>query len=190
MPRLWNETIDAHRREVTEAILTTTWELVLERGLLAVTMSQIAERAGIGRATLYKYFPNVEAVLLDYHQRHVADHLNRLVEIRDGPGAPQERLQAALTAYALICHHRERPASPELFAVLHRGQHVAQAEQRIDRLFTDLLTEVRAIGGVRDDASPDELAGYCRHALTAAGGLQSEAAVHRLVAVTLDGLRA
>ena len=38
-------------------------------------------------------------------------------------------------------------------------------------------------------AAPGELAGYCLHALTAAGSLPSEAAVRRLLAVTMSGLR-
>ncbi|HKA49020.1 MAG TPA: helix-turn-helix domain-containing protein, partial [Candidatus Dormibacteraeota bacterium] len=57
MPKLWKETIEAHRREVGEAILDTTVALVIEHGLRSVTMSQIADQTGIGRATLYKYFP-------------------------------------------------------------------------------------------------------------------------------------
>ena len=52
MPRLWNETIEAHRAAVRDAILESTWALVDEHGLRSVTMSQIAEKAGIGRATL------------------------------------------------------------------------------------------------------------------------------------------
>ena len=52
MPKLWSETIDAHRREVRDAILDTTAALVAEHGLRAVTMSQIAGQTGIGRATL------------------------------------------------------------------------------------------------------------------------------------------
>src|SRR5262245_17513296 len=63
MPKLWSETITLHRREVRDAILDTTVALVAEHGLHAVTMSQIAEATGIGRATLYKYFPGVEAIL-------------------------------------------------------------------------------------------------------------------------------
>ncbi|TJV36742.1 MAG: helix-turn-helix transcriptional regulator, partial [Mesorhizobium sp.] len=55
MPKLWNETIDAHRRAVRDACLDTTAALVAEHGLLSVTMSKIAEETGIGRATLYKY---------------------------------------------------------------------------------------------------------------------------------------
>jgi len=42
---------------------------------------------------------------------------------------------------------------------------------------------------VRDDVTPDGLASYCLHALTTASRLPSKAAVHRLVAVTIAGLR-
>jgi len=71
VPRLWNQTIEAHRREVHQAILDTTWGLVTEQGLRAVTMSEIAEK--VGRATLSKYFPDVEAILVDWHERHIAE---------------------------------------------------------------------------------------------------------------------
>src|SRR5215207_197927 len=64
VPNLWNETIEAHRAAVREAILDTAMVLVAEQGLRSVTMSQIAEKTGIGRATLYKYFSDVEAILL------------------------------------------------------------------------------------------------------------------------------
>src|SRR5207245_866718 len=59
VPKLWSDTIETHRREVRDAILETTVALVTKQGLRAVTMSQIADEAGIGRATLYKYFPDV-----------------------------------------------------------------------------------------------------------------------------------
>src|SRR5215510_13315451 len=48
VPKLWNETIEAHRREVGDAILDTTAALVSKHGLRAVTMSQIAQQTGIG----------------------------------------------------------------------------------------------------------------------------------------------
>ena len=77
MPKLWNETIEAHRRAVHDAALDTAAALVAERGLLSVTMSQIAEETGIGRATLYKYFPDVEAILIAWHERQIARHLEQ-----------------------------------------------------------------------------------------------------------------
>lgn len=188
MPKLWNETIEAHRRDVRDAIIATTWALVSERGLLSVTMSQIAEATGIGRGTLYKYFPDVEAILLTHHQRHVEDHLQRLTELRDGPGDPGERLHAVLEAFALISHHRVRHARPELAALLHRGEGIAEAQRQLVELFRGLLAELAATGAIRTDVEPYELAQYCIHALAAAGRLPSEAGVRRLVAVTLAGL--
>ncbi|MFI7413589.1 TetR/AcrR family transcriptional regulator [Streptomyces sp. NPDC049627] len=189
MPKLWNETIEEHRRTVREAILDTTWELVAEHGLLSVTMSQIAEKTGIGRATLYKYFPDVEAILIAHHERHVNSHLTHLAELRNGSGDAGQRLEAVVTAYGFICYHRGRHGAEDLSALLHRPEHVANAQQQLVDLFRDLLAEAAETGDFRSDIAPDELASYCLHALAAAGGLPSEAAVHRLVTVTLAGLR-
>jgi AcrR family transcriptional regulator len=186
VPKLWSETIEAHRREVRDAILDTTWALVAEHGLRSVTMSQIAEKTGIGRATLYKYFPDVEAILLAWHERHVSGHLEHLAEVRDQAGDARERLEAVLGAYALIEH--KRPAT-ELAALLHRGEHVAQAQQHLTDIIRDLLSEAAETGDVRGDIASEELASYCLHALAAASSLPSKAAVRRLVRVTLAGLR-
>ncbi|WP_316959349.1 TetR/AcrR family transcriptional regulator [Streptomyces sp. TRM68367] len=172
-----------------EAILETTWQLVTEHGLMSVTMTQIAEKAGIGRATLYKYFPDVEAILVAHHERHVTSHLEHLAELRDQPGDAGERLEAVLEHYALICYHRGRHGTEELAVLLHRPEHVAHAQQQLIDLFRDLLAEVAETGDLRDDVAPDELANYCLHSLSAAGNLPSEAAVRRLVVVTLAGLR-
>jgi len=197
VPKLWTHTIETHRRAVQEAAINATAELVAERGLLSVTMSQIAEKAGIGRATLYKYFPDVETVLQAWHERQITLHLERLVHVRDHASGPQERLEAVLRAYALIAHeshgHREHDShghrETELAAVLHRGGHVAHAHRLLHGMLRELLAEAARAGDLRDDTDPDELATYCLHALTAAGALHSAAAVHRLVDVTLTGLR-
>jgi AcrR family transcriptional regulator len=187
MPKLWHETIEAHRRGVRDAILETTAALVAGHGLRSVTMSQVAEETGIGRATLYKYFPDVEAILVAWHDRHVAGHLAQLAQLGDRPGGAGERLAAVLEAYALMTH--ERPQGTELAALLHRGERHARAQQQLTDLIRDLLTEAAETGDIRDDVAPDELASFCLHALAAAGSLPSKAAVRRLVAVTLAGLR-
>jgi AcrR family transcriptional regulator len=185
-PKLWNDTIDAHRRDVHDAILAATAALVTERGLRAVTMSEIAEVTGIGRATLYKYFSSVEAILTAWHQRHIRAHLDHLVEVRDRAGSARERLEAVLEAYALIRHEHH---GGELAALLHRGDHVAHAEQHLRHFIRDLVIAGAESGELRRDVAADELAIYCVHALGGANVLPSKAAVRRLVGVILDGLR-
>jgi AcrR family transcriptional regulator len=189
VPKLWTETIEAHRREVRDAILDTTAALVAEQGLLSVTMSQIAGETGIGRATLYKYFPDVEAILLAWHERQISGHLAYLAEVRDEAGDAGQRLEAVLEAYALISHESHGHHNAELAAFLHRDQHVARAQQQLRDMIRDLLTEGAETGDLRDDVAADELASYCLHALTAASSLSSKAAVRRLVTVILAGLR-
>jgi AcrR family transcriptional regulator len=186
VPRLWDETIEAHRRAVRDATLDTTAALVAQHGLASVTMSEIAERTGIGRATLYKYFPDVEAILLAWHERQVAGHLDQLAQVRDRAEHAGPRLKAVLEAYALIVHEHH---GSDLAALLHRGAHVARAEQQLRNFVRDLLAEGAASGQVRDDVAPEELASYCVHAVAAARHLPSRAAVRRLVGVILAGLK-
>ena len=189
MPKLWNETIEEHRREVREAILDTTVALVAEQGVLSVTMSQIAEKTGIGRATLYKYFPDVEAILRAWHERQIDGHLGYLAAVRDRADDAGERLGAVLEAYALISHESRGHRDTELAALLHRDEQVIVAEQHLRNMIVDLVAEGERTGDIRDDVAPEELANYCLHALTAASSLPSKAAVRRLVAVTLAGLQ-
>lgn len=186
MPKLWNDTIEEHRRSVRDAVLDAATALVVSKGLASVTMSQIAEDSGIGRATLYKYFPDIQSILLAWHERQVASHLDHLTRIRDQVVERGDRLGAVLEAYAMLTHARH---DGDLAASLHRGPHMARAHRRLSELIRDLLSESAARGEIRDDVGADELANYCLHALAAASGARSKAAVRRLVDVILAGLR-
>jgi AcrR family transcriptional regulator len=211
VPKLWTETIETHRREVHAAILDTTAALVAEHGLASVTMSRIAEETGIGRATLYKYFPDVEAILVAWHDQHVDRHLKYLTEVRNRSNDADERIEAVVEAYALITYERsqkhagadgtahvhrgdhtgrsDKHHGGEIGALVHRDEHVRRKQRRLNDFFRDLLAEGAKTGEVRNDVATAELASYCVHALGAAGDLRSKPAVSRLVAVTLSGLR-
>ncbi|MEO8425203.1 MAG: TetR/AcrR family transcriptional regulator [Actinomycetota bacterium] len=190
MPKLWTETIETHRLEVRDAILDTTGVLVAEHGLLSVSMSQIAEETGIGRATLYKYFPDVEAILRAWHERQITGHLGYLADARDRAGNAAQRLEVVLETYAIISHESRGHHDTEFAAFLHRYEHAAQAQNQVHEMVRDLLTQAAETGDIRDDVTPDELASYCLHALAGASSLRSKAAIRRLVTVTLAGLRA
>jgi AcrR family transcriptional regulator len=193
VPKLWSDTIEAHRRDVREAILDTTWALANEHGPASVRMSEIAEKTGIGRATLYKYFPDVDAILTAWHHRQINRHLAQLAEVRDKTDDPGDRLHAVLQAYAHIHqqrvqHHRREPHGGDLATLPHSEDQLAEPHQRLHRLVRDLLDDAAQAGNVRDDIPVDELASYCLHALGAASSLSSAAAVDRLVTLTLSAL--
>jgi AcrR family transcriptional regulator len=89
MPQIWAESIEQHKRQTVARIIDATVALVAERGLAAVSMSQVAQRAGIGRATLYSYFPDVEHILLAWHNQEVERYRQALAdELAAQPDAP------------------------------------------------------------------------------------------------------
>jgi AcrR family transcriptional regulator len=52
------------------AILEAATELLLERGLERVSMDEVAERAGVSKATIYRWWPSKQTLALDalYHE--------------------------------------------------------------------------------------------------------------------------
>lgn len=182
VPKLWNETIEAHRGAVREAILDAAAALVSEHGLLSVTMSQVAQKVGIGRATLYKYFRDVEAILLAQHDRQVAGRLEHLAAVTHAGGDAGHQLEAVLHIHAMMTYEHHDSA-------MAASMHHDGARQRQDAFMQDLLRRAAEAGAIRDDMSPEELASYCLHALTAAAESPTKAAVNRLVQLTLDSLR-
>jgi AcrR family transcriptional regulator len=53
-----------------QAILQAAAELLLEQGLTAVSMDAVAARAGVSKATIYRWWPTKESLALDalYHE--------------------------------------------------------------------------------------------------------------------------
>ncbi|MEV1321508.1 helix-turn-helix domain-containing protein [Micromonospora arborensis] len=181
MPKLWTDTIEAHRAAVRDATLDAAAALIAEHGLTALTMSRIAETTGIGRATLYKYFPDIDAVLRAWHERQVRQHLAHLMEIRDDTADPSARLRAVLHAYARMSGHSH---SGELGAELHRSEQVTAAHQQLRAFLSTLIADAAQAKTIRDDIAPDELAAFALNALAA------DAAAEHLVELTFDAMQA
>lgn len=189
MPKIWTATLADHRDSVREAILDAAAALVAERGLTGVTMSGIAQAGGIGRATLYKYFPDVASILTAWHDRQVVAHMAELMAAATH-AEDADRLEAVLRAYAHRNRRdREGRHGTDIAAVLHATPQVRQAHDHLVHFISELIADAAQAGQVRSDVPPAELALYCISALNGAAGLPSKAAVERLLNVTLAGLR-
>jgi AcrR family transcriptional regulator len=186
VPKLWTETIESHRREVHEAIVEAAGGLANEVGITSVTMSDVAERAGIGRATLYKYFPSVEAILHAWAEKQISSHLDHLRSVRERGGTPVEQLRAVLTVYA---HISQAHGASEVAASVHQGDHAGQARGELQGFLEEILREGVETGGVRADVPVAELATFCLHTASTASALTTKHAANRLVKVILAGLR-
>ncbi|MDD7921292.1 TetR/AcrR family transcriptional regulator [Actinomycetospora callitridis] len=188
MPKLWDETVESHRRVVRETVEDAAWSLVTEHGLRAVTMAKVAAAAGLSRATIYKYFADVESILAAWHQRHVDVHVAQLTALSEVADEPGRVLRSILAAYAEIVAQRGQHG-PELGGLLHRAGEHRNSEELVDELLRRVLTSAVDSGQVRADIGVNRLVSYCRHALGGAAEFLSTEGVDCLVELTLAGLR-
>ncbi|GEM49537.1 TetR/AcrR family transcriptional regulator [Deinococcus cellulosilyticus] len=185
MPRLWDDTLESHRQHLHQAILDTTARLIHEKGLNGVTMQDIARETGIGRATLYKHFKDLAAILSRWHQQHLEQHLQHLQQTLSTPGTPLEHLKQILTLFAEQAHHHPQT---ELSHLLHQQPHALEAQQHLLHTLTHLIEVAQQQHQVREDTPAGELALFCLHSLTAATRMP-EASLDRLVQLILRALK-
>lgn len=189
MPKLWKDTVETHRQAVREAILHAVHDELRAHGLAGITMSGIAHRAGIGRATLYKYFPDVRSLLDVAHEQHISEHVAALRALAETATAAEDRLVSVLALYLRICTERVRHGDADVMSLLHRPDVVSHADEQLLALFTTMLTEAVHAGLVRDDTPPQDLARFCLQSL-AAGDPRNEPEDSPLLRLTLAGLSA
>lgn len=97
-----------------QRILETARALFFKKGYTASSMREIAEMAGIGKATIYHHFKDKEAIIIELMNsitQSMDGNLKGLMEISD----PVERLkQAATLSLNMLIH------SAELFSIVRR----------------------------------------------------------------------
>lgn len=64
--QIWPRVMATAREELLAHIGRTALELAAEHGLAGTSMSQLAKAAGVARATLYKYFADLESAIVAY----------------------------------------------------------------------------------------------------------------------------
>jgi AcrR family transcriptional regulator len=184
MPRIWADTIDTHRQRVTDAILDATAELIAEHGPMSVAMSAVAERARIGRATLYKYFPDVESILVAWHTRDFAEHLHRLKALSELETVTLADVSELVRRQR---RHRGHHRADELVGTL--AQTIAGFDLAVEdvvhgevvAVLTDLVTRLVARKEVRADLDPGTLARWLFHAVHAPPQLDDDSVARLLI---------
>lgn len=133
---------DRKRRRAKQAIRQAALELFNERGFDAVSVTDIAERAEVGRTSFFRYFGDKQEVLFAEPED--------TEEAVDGPGAPLEPIGSSMTAALtaarrLVVGYVERiTADPDAY---HRHQRLVNAQPELfsrslvkQRSYADRLT--------------------------------------------------
>jgi AcrR family transcriptional regulator len=178
---------DAERNR--RRILTAAGEVFAERGLTA-TLDAVAERAGVGVGTVYRRFPDKEALVDALFEE-------RIEEVR---ALAEEALTiddafAALGAFlerATAMHLDDRALKELVFSTAHGQERVARARDTIAPVVGRLVERAHASGQLRADAALTDIP-MVQLMLTSVIEYAAEVSPdlwRRYLAVVLDGLRA
>jgi AcrR family transcriptional regulator len=155
--------LNEERQEIAVArILEAAREVFLRDGIRGARMGKIAEAAGCSRATLYRYFPNKEAVLHAYMVRVAQDFGEVLDDKLRGLDSLSDRIVEAVAVSVELIREREDVApffseeglgltaqlTSNTAAMRERLAGQIESESRSDRIQGRLRSEVSA-----DDAA-------------------------------------
>jgi AcrR family transcriptional regulator len=158
-------------------------------GGLAVTMDEIARRAGVGVGTVYRRFPDKELLIEALFDARI-DELVALAEAaRDEPD-PFAGLVRFFETF-LAVQAADRGLKDVVLGTARGAGRAARARDRIGPIVDELLARARDAGRVRPDLAASDLA-VIQFMLGAVIDFTHDVAPEtwrRLLAIVLDGLR-
>lgn len=177
----------ALQQRVASAIIEGAAQLFAEQGDQA-SMNDVATAAGVARATVYRYFPNRQALVEELAQSAVSEADARLTAARIDEVSPEEGIARAVRAlvdvgdaFVLLARERVRP-DPERFE-----RSVAQPLRR-------LFERGQASGDFRGDMPSARLTESLLGLLVGVGmstpPLGKEDVIATITGLFLDGARA
>lgn len=101
-----------------EAIFEATLQVLLSDGLIRLTTTRVAHRAGVSVGTLYQYFPNKQALLFAVLERHLS-LLWRAIEraCEENPRPTRETLAETVVKAYLQAKMAQAEVSPSLYRI-------------------------------------------------------------------------
>jgi AcrR family transcriptional regulator len=158
MTRAYRSRLRTDRSQVTrERIKTAVRELLSEGAFHESTVEEVADRAGVSRATLYQHFRSrvdlIDAICETFDANPALIRLRELVELSD-----TEQALAETIAYALRFWSSEDPILRQLYGVaaVDPAAQALVARQRADRRreYERLVRSLSRSGRLRAGVTP------------------------------------
>jgi AcrR family transcriptional regulator len=176
------------------AIVAATAELLLEAGLDGVAMDAVAERAGVSKATIYRWWPTKETLALDalYYEWEAAGPRSRPTDsLRDDLASllrpwlqlvtqrPYARVVAALLA---------KVQTDPVFAEQYRARVLEPRRDRAASIFQRAIERGEIASDTKIDVAVDLLYGPLYHRLIQGHAPPDERFMRDVVDILVTGL--
>lgn len=180
--------------EAEASILAASYDLLLETGFGAVTVEKIAERAKVSKATIYKWWPNKAAVVMDGYLTAASARL----PVPD-TGSVMDDITIHATNLSIFLRSREGKIITELIgegqtdaglAEAYRTRFFAPRRQEARQLLEHGVTRGELKKNLDIGSTIDLLYGPIFYRLLITGDPLDEAFVKYLIRSAFEGIKA
>ena len=138
-----------------DRIINATISLISSRSLGAITMSQVAEHAGVARQTLYNHYSDIDSIVAAAIDRHNNESVALLTSALSVAQTPTEKFEQMARHFAMVGAHAGQAlelgsgTSSEVRQALDKYKHA------IEEIINDTIEEGQQTGDFRPDLAPD-----------------------------------
>lgn len=197
MPKISADTLAQHRTETRGRVLMAWSELIAERGYDAVSLADVAARAGLARTAIYNYFPDKESVLLAHTDWQIDRFLTAVREQLASVDGAAAKLRIIVAGHVADFASRPLLPGPSLasFVGAQTYERLENHLAPLEHLLRDVIADGVATGELRVDdvESATALAFACigaERVPVGSGAHTTEQAVDNVLAFVLRALGA
>jgi AcrR family transcriptional regulator len=183
-----DRTLRADAQRNLDLIVEAACEVFAEQGVDAC-VSEVAARAGVGSATVFRRFPTKEALWAAVVEQRVREHVERArrAAVSKHPArALREFMQASVASFI-----RDRGFCEAAATGVFGEPHVRELLDEASAYGAEILRRAQEAGEVRGDVTPEDVSVLLMAIVQAGSTLEHAApgAWRRQLDIVLDGLR-
>lgn len=176
---------DAKRNR--ERIVEAALELFSRDG--GASLSAVGKRAGVGQGTLYRHFPDREALIWAVYEREVDDLVARADELI-GSAPPRQALREWMSHLARFARTKAGLGAAMNEPIVQETKAARPGYMRIVQAIEDLLAAGRAAGDIRADVTVQDFLSLTAGLWQVAPGAHGEARAQRLLDLVVHAVSA
>jgi AcrR family transcriptional regulator len=176
----------ADARQNYERLVAAAADAIAELGP-NVSLEEVAKRAGVGIGTLYRHFPNRQALLEAVYRDQVAAHCQRAHELAETT-TPAEAL--TLWLHSLLTYNLNLRGLKEALMAGEVSAQTSDCKAQMHEAGGELLARAQAVGAVRRDIEITDLLRLAHSiALMVEPGAEGTERAERVFEVMVAGLK-
>ncbi len=137
-----------------EAIMTAALELFVERGFFGTAVPEIADRAGVGAGTIYRYFESKEALVNEIYREQKLQ-FGRIATV-DFPVTAPTREQFRVLWTRMAKFSIDHPSSFVFLELHHHARYLDEASRTVEQRMNELFARVVVAAQARQELKPGD----------------------------------